>query len=66
MLRVLICNVFLLHSRTAYLTQIDKNKQLVEELSKYLPDNRAGLTPGVARVSTAAATAAASTMTNGR
>lgn len=32
-------------------TQIDKNKQLVEELSKYLPDRRAELTPGVVRVS---------------
>eukprot|EP00878_Enallax_costatus_P022167 GHUV01023507.1.p1 GENE.GHUV01023507.1~~GHUV01023507.1.p1 ORF type:complete len:323 (+),score=126.66 GHUV01023507.1:168-1136(+) len=28
---------------------IDRNKQLVEELSKYLPNNRAGLTPAVAR-----------------
>lgn len=31
-------------------SQIDKNKLLVAELSQYLPDNRAGLTPGVVKV----------------
>jgi hypothetical protein len=30
--------------------QIDKNKLLVAELSKYLPDKRAELTPAVVRV----------------